>query len=52
MALGKSGAKNAGIFAAQIIAGSDPAVEQKLAAFKSEMSAQVEKKSAKFENYR
>ncbi|MCP3954306.1 MAG: phosphoribosylamine--glycine ligase [Desulfobacterales bacterium] len=52
MALGKSGAKNAGIFAAQIIAGSDPAVEQKLATFKSEMAAQVEKKSAKLENYR
>ncbi len=52
MALGKSGAKNAGIFAAQIIAGSDTAVEQKLAAFKSEMAAQVEKKSAKLENYR
>lgn len=52
MALGKSGAKNAGIFAAQIIAGSDPAVEQKLAAFKKEMAAQVEKKSAKLENYR
>lgn len=52
MALGKSGAKNAGIFAAQIIAGSDPAVERKLAAFKTEMAAQVEKKSAKLENYR
>ncbi len=52
MALGKSGARNAGIFAAQIIAGSDPAVEQKLVAFKSEMAAQVEKKSAKLENYR
>jgi len=52
MALGKSGAKNAGIFAAQIIAGSDPAVEEKLAAFKLEMAAQVEKKSATLENYR
>jgi len=52
MALGKSGAKNAGIFAAQIIAGSDAAVEQKLAAFKTEMAAQVAKKSAKLENYR
>ena len=52
MALGKSGAKNAGIFAAQIVAGSDPAVEQKLAAFKAEMADQVEKKSAKLESYR
>jgi len=52
MALGKSGAKNAGIFAAQIIAGSDPTVEQKLADFKTEMAAQVDKKSAKLENYR
>jgi phosphoribosylamine--glycine ligase len=52
MALGKSGAKNAGIFVAQIIAGADPAVEKKLAAFKAEMAAQVETKSAKLENYR
>ena len=51
MALGKAGARNAGIFAAQIIAGADPAVKQKLAAFKAEMAAQVEKKSAKLENY-
>jgi phosphoribosylamine--glycine ligase len=48
MAIGKSGAYNAGIFAAQIIGVSDPAVAEKLAAFKKDMAAKVDKKAASF----
>jgi len=48
MAIGKSGAHNAGIFAAQIIGLSDPAVAEKLAAFKQDMAAKVRKKAASF----
>jgi phosphoribosylamine--glycine ligase len=45
MAIGKSGARNAGILAAQIIATSDPELGQKLEGFKQEMALQVEKKA-------
>ncbi len=45
MAIGKSGARNAGILAAQIIATSDPELGQKLENFKQEMALQVEKKA-------
>ena len=45
MAIGKSGARNAGILAAQIIATSDPELGQKLEDFKQEMALQVEKKA-------
>jgi len=45
MAIGKAGARNAGILAAQIIALSDPATAAHLDAFKHEMAAQVEKKA-------
>ncbi|MGM0395176.1 MAG: phosphoribosylamine--glycine ligase [Thermodesulfobacteriota bacterium] len=48
MAIGKSGAHNAGIFAAQIIGLSDPAVGEKLVAFKKDMAAKVQKKAASF----
>lgn len=48
MAIGKSGAHNAGIFAAQIIGLSDPVVAEKLAAFKQNMAAKVAKKAAAF----
>ncbi len=48
MAIGKSGAYNAGIFAAQIIGVSDPDVAEKLAAFKKDMAAKVDKKAASF----
>ncbi|MDZ7666152.1 MAG: phosphoribosylamine--glycine ligase [Desulfotignum sp.] len=48
MAIGKSGAHNAGIFAAQIIGLSDPAVAEKLVAFKKDMAAKVQKKAASF----
>ncbi|HKJ98137.1 MAG TPA: phosphoribosylamine--glycine ligase [Desulfotignum sp.] len=48
MAIGKSGAHNAGIFAAQIIGLSDPKVAEKLVAFKQNMAAKVAKKAASF----
>ena len=49
MAIGKSGARNAGILAAQIIAISDPDVAKKLTRFKQEMARQVEQKARKVE---
>ena len=48
MAIGKSGAYNAGITAAQIIGVSDPVVAEKLAAFKQEMADKVNKKAQSF----
>ena len=45
MALGKSGARNAGIFAAQILAISDAQLAERLEAFKKEMADQVERKA-------
>ena len=45
MAIGKSGARNAGILAAQIIATADLELGQKLENFKQEMALQVEKKA-------
>jgi len=45
MAIGKSGARNAGILAAQIIATADPALGKKLNRFKQDMARQVEKKA-------
>ncbi|MCF6246663.1 MAG: phosphoribosylamine--glycine ligase [Desulfobacula sp.] len=48
MAIGKPGAYNAGIFAAQIIAVSDPEMAEKMVAFKKEMAAKVDKKAAAF----
>jgi phosphoribosylaminoimidazole carboxylase PurE protein len=44
MAIGKSGAKNAGIFAAQVVAGKSPAVAEKLAVFKATMADEVDRK--------
>ncbi|MBM4036352.1 MAG: 5-(carboxyamino)imidazole ribonucleotide mutase [Planctomycetes bacterium] len=41
MGTGKSGAVNAAILAAQILARSDPALRQRLADFKAEMAAKV-----------
>ncbi|MBW1777201.1 MAG: 5-(carboxyamino)imidazole ribonucleotide mutase [Deltaproteobacteria bacterium] len=49
MAIGKPGARNAGILAAQILALSDKRLAGKLAAFKEEMAAQVEEKARKVE---
>jgi len=45
MAIGKSGARNAGILAAQIIAASDSELSRKLEDFKQGMALQVEQKA-------
>jgi phosphoribosylaminoimidazole carboxylase PurE protein len=45
MAIGKAGARNAGIFAAQILAGENAGLAEKLAAFKADMAAKVADKS-------
>jgi phosphoribosylamine--glycine ligase len=50
MAIGKSGARNAGIFAAQILATADSELGRKLENFKQEMALQVEKKALAVEN--
>ncbi len=50
VSIGKPGARNAGILAAQMIALGDSAVTQKLKGFKSEMAAQVEEKAHKIEH--
>lgn len=50
VSIGKSGAKNAGILAAQILAVSDSELEARLQAFKQEMVEQVEKKAASVES--
>ena len=47
MAIGRSGARNAGILAAQIIAGSMPGLWERLDAFKRDMAEQVDKKAEK-----
>ena len=52
VAIGKPGARNAGILAAQILAVSDPERSQMLEDFKSDMARQVEVKAAKIENRR
>ena len=52
VAIGKPGARNAGILAVQILAVSDPELSAMLDAFKKEMAAQVEKKAEKLENFR
>jgi len=44
MAIGTAGAKNAAIFAAQIIALSDPDIEKRLVGFRKKMADQVKKK--------
>jgi len=45
MSLGKSGAKNAGVFAAQIIATSDIKIANRLKVFRVEMEREVEEKA-------
>ncbi len=52
MALGKSGARNAGIFAAQILGASDPDVARRIDAFKKGMASEVEQKAEKLKDYR
>lgn len=50
MAIGKSGARNAGILAAQMISLADPQLADQLAKFKTKMAAQVEEKARQVEN--
>lgn len=47
LAIGKAGATNAGILAAQILALSDPAIAKRLAAHKEKLARSVEEKSKK-----
>lgn len=47
MAIGKTGAKNAGIFAAQILATSDKDIQAKLKAYKEKQAKDVEEKAKK-----
>src|ERR1051326_2966896 len=51
-AIGKPGATNAGIFAAEILARKDPALAEKLARFKQEMTAGVLEKDKKLQSAR
>ena len=50
MAIGKAGAANAGIFAAQIVGRKDAKVAAKLSEFKKEMAAGVEDKDRKHQS--
>jgi phosphoribosylamine--glycine ligase len=50
VAIGKPGARNAGILAAQILSLSDPGIEKKLVAFKQEMAQNVEQKAKRLHN--
>lgn len=52
MAIGKAGAANAGIFAAQIIARKDHRIAAKLLQFKEEMVSGVEQKNRKLKSQR
>ena len=52
MAIGKAGAANAGIFAAQIVARTDQEVAAKLTQFKKEMATGVEERDRKLQSER
>jgi phosphoribosylaminoimidazole carboxylase PurE protein len=47
VALGKAGAKNAGILAAQIMAGKDAKIAQKLLAHRKAMASEIEEKAGR-----
>lgn len=49
MAVGKAGAKNAGIFAVQILALKDPSLTLKLASHREQMAAEVDRKDAELQ---
>jgi len=51
MAVGKPGAKNAGVLAAQILAVSNPEIENLLNAFKKQMAEEVDKKAKSLKSY-
>jgi phosphoribosylamine--glycine ligase len=50
MAIGKPGARNAGILAVQILALTDAGLSEKLQKYKQDMAAKVEQKAKKLEN--
>jgi phosphoribosylamine--glycine ligase len=50
MAIGKSGAGNAGILAVQILALADTVLAEKLEEYKQNMAAKVEQKAKKLES--
>ena len=50
MAIGKPGARNAGILAVQILSLADAGLSKKLAEYKQDMAAKVEQKAQKLEN--
>jgi 5-(carboxyamino)imidazole ribonucleotide mutase len=50
MAIGKAGAKNAGLFAVQILALANPALSGRLAVYKEELAAEVEQKDQALQN--
>ena len=52
MALGKAGARNAGIFAAQLLALGDPELASRIDQFKKDMASDVERKAEKLKDYR
>jgi len=52
MAIGKAGAANAGIFAAQIVARKDSKIAAKLAQLKEELASSVEEKNRKLQSER
>ncbi len=52
VSIGKSGARNAGILAVQMLALSDPRLEKLLEAFKVQMASEVEQKARKIESQR
>ena len=46
MAIGKAGAKNAGLFAVQVLSLANPALHAKFVAYRQQMAAEVEQKDA------
>ena len=52
MAVGRAGAKNAGIFAVQILALRDPALTDKLVDYRQKMAAEVERKDNELQKNR
>ena len=44
MSIGKAGAKNAGLFAVQVLSLADPALREKFAAYRGQLAAEVEQK--------
>jgi phosphoribosylamine--glycine ligase len=50
MAIGKPGARNAGILAVQILALADADLAEKLQEYKQDMATKVEQKAKKLEN--